>query len=535
MASHRNSTPCILNALRKAWAAAGVLLAAAAAQGQSPLGVPWTQRESVATLYGQDEAVDMQAFQDEDEEETWVFVTGYMTNSYGGKFLTIYRYDYFDPDPSTTKVARYPSNWDTTTREHKAAALVVDDSDPMSAFEINVYVVGETEKSDGTTDYVTLKYNEDLEPVTGWGSSGAVTLNGGGDGDDGAVDVVIHSNSTDRRVVVTGTTWEGSTDQKDITTVCYDVDDGDELWSYTYDAANGDDTAVEMGLFARGITGGGGDIVVVAGTSWGGSGTNFDLVGLAYNACYPDCPSSLPLLHWTTPARYDGPDSGEERCTGITQDPVTQSVGRIVLIGSTPASPAVSGDREYLLYAVTSSDGTPFDAWEDDGYGDGARAWGGVAAVAGEDTAWDAVTLSTGDIAVTGEIDTGSGEYGVGTALFDADDGSRDEDDIFEFSTSSDQRGYRITRTLGDALYVGGALKHNYAESISYAQYLTLRYGSGFTVSGYALHVGSALDGQVQAIWAHAQSDPSSSAILVTGRLAVDGYLWDWHTIRYNP
>jgi hypothetical protein len=252
MGFHRDVTPCSLAKLAKGWAAAAIALLSAAGSASAQLAEVWdrTERYVADVVLGLDQAADVLAWSDETDPEDvqhYVYVTGYMTNDYGGKFLAVFRYNTANPG-SGIEFDFFPSDFATTTLDHQGVALTIDTStgDPV---EPSIYAAGFTDNGEDGKDYVTIKYDKDLTRHASWGDVGpgvGIRIYDRGSTEDAPVDIIVADAHPEKVVVVLGTTLLGS-GEDDITTVWYEAGDGDFVDSDHYTGpGDGVDTAAEM-------------------------------------------------------------------------------------------------------------------------------------------------------------------------------------------------------------------------------------------------------------------------------------------------
>ena len=254
-----------------------------------------------------------------------------------------------------------------------AAAIALDGAG-------NVYVTGESEGSGTGSDYATVKYLAD-------GTEEWVARYDEAAGTDEAYAIAVDGGY----VYVTGSS-EGVATGLDYATVKYDASNGNEVWpaAARYDETAGTDEAYAIALDGSGY-------VYVTGTSDGMPG------GMDYATIKYDPTNGSEV--WLAPARYDGPNSGEDIAYAIAVDG-----GYVYVTGSSEG--AMTGQD----YATIKYDAT-----------DGSEVWLAPARYDGPANATDeayAIAVDGGYVYVTGsseDIGTGS-DYA--TIKYDATNGS---------------------------------------------------------------------------------------------------------------
>ena len=287
-----------------------------------------------------------------------VYVTGESgADSTGYDFVTIK----YDPDGNEVWVARYngPDNdWDA------ARAVAIDESG-------NVYVTGESVRSETDWDFATIKYDADGNevwvaryngPDDGWDVAHAVAVdafgnvyvtgeswgvstlqdyatikydpngsevwvaryNGPGNSGDWARAMAINNSGN---MYVTGESGGAGTEY-DYLTIKYDAN-GNEVWVARYNAANYEDEAEAIAIDNWGN-------IYVTGNSWAGGGTGPDYATIKYDANGNEV--------WV--ARYDGPGNGGDWAYAIAIDPS----GNVYVTGNSEGSDT-SGDYATIKYS----------------------------------------------------------------------------------------------------------------------------------------------------------------------------------------
>jgi uncharacterized delta-60 repeat protein len=208
-----------------------------------------------------------------------VYVTG---TSYGSITGTDYATIKYSADGNQLWAARYNGS---ENGDEEAYDLAIDSSG-------NVYVTGISVSEDTSSDYVTLKYGPNGNPL--WVAS----YNGTGNSDDSVFAIVTDSSGN---AYVTGTSFGGSTNY-DFATVKYGPD-GSQLWATRYNGpGNDDDGAQDLVVDSAGN-------VYVTGYGYD-SNTNYDFVTVKYD------PAGNQL--WAT--RYNGPANGSDFAYALAID-----------------------------------------------------------------------------------------------------------------------------------------------------------------------------------------------------------------------
>jgi uncharacterized delta-60 repeat protein len=208
-----------------------------------------------------------------------VYVTGFSWGSGTGSDYATVKYD-------SSGVQQWVARYDGPLNGNDwAKALVVDEMG-------NVYVTGSSRGSGSGSDYVTVKY--DSAGVQQW----VARYDGPDNGDDRALALAVDG---DGNVYVTGGS-QGSGTGSDYATVKYDAS-GVQQWVARYSGLGySDDWAKALVVDDAGN-------VYVTGYS-GGSGTWKDYATVKYDAS--------GVQQWV--ARYDGPESGDDRPAALAVD-----------------------------------------------------------------------------------------------------------------------------------------------------------------------------------------------------------------------
>ena len=180
-----------------------------------------------------------------------IYVTGRSKNAAGDwDYVTI---KYSAADGSTLKTARHDTRENDVPR-----ALVVDEAG-------NVYVTGGSQHAENNFDYLTIKYNADLEQV--WARSYNDPV---GNDYDMATDLALDAAGN---VYVTGMSIRSSAQGYDCATVKYDAE-GTESWVVRY-AGPGEDTPNAITIDKEGN-------VYIAGYSEKAPGADRDYLTIKY-------------------------------------------------------------------------------------------------------------------------------------------------------------------------------------------------------------------------------------------------------------
>ena len=208
-----------------------------------------------------------------------VYVTGLSENSFDCLDYATIKYN---SSGDSLWVARYEG---PDSLDDEAYAIAVDDSG-------NVYVTGFSRSSVSYWDYLTIKYD----------ASGDTMWVARYDGPDGMTDIPYDiAVDNEGNVYVTGMSQDQD-DYYDYLTIKYRPD-GDTLWTARYDGPDYDDRAKALAIDDFGN-------VYVTGRSEDSLGWSDDCVTIKYS------PSGDSL--WV--ARYDGPESYDDRTRAITVD-----------------------------------------------------------------------------------------------------------------------------------------------------------------------------------------------------------------------
>ncbi|MCH8270027.1 MAG: hypothetical protein IH985_02295 [Planctomycetes bacterium] len=337
----------------------------------------WHAREFQDNVFGVDDAVDIAYWKDGNVE--WVYVTGYQTTASGATVFATHKYDanFSGPGENEPVVSRfYPDPPASATGTNKAVAIAVD---PVSG---DVYFTGESIDTSGMMnglDYVTIKYDKDLDPHDDWimaGHPGAVVrwdnpIFAGPGSHDRPVDIALgkrfEGNPFDNVIGITGRSYGGPATKYDIVTVLMEAGTGDPWsdwgnvgWGMGARSFNGDadsnDSAAELDVIWTGDipeAPPGVDTYVAGTTRYLHSGQpNDDIVTIKYDtAGSPAAP-----FGWTNV--YNGPMNADDVATAMVVDFIKYKA--VFVCGYTP---------HYVAGASASSGG---------GSGTGARSGGGA-------------------------------------------------------------------------------------------------------------------------------------------------------------
>ncbi|MCI0338083.1 MAG: SBBP repeat-containing protein [Acidobacteria bacterium] len=242
----------------------------------------------------------------------------------------------------------------------KIEAIVVDDSG-------NVYVTGESEAPDETTNYITIKYNSG-------GASQWVARYNGPRGNDSAKDIAVDRQGN---VYVTGKSFiAGFPSPAAYLTIKYSSD-GREQWTARYGGA----TSLADEGWAIAVDDAGN--VYVTGGSWG-TDTSLDYATVKYSADGSQ--------QWV--ARYNGPGSGVDVATAIAID----SSSNVYVTGF---SNAAGNNADYATIKYNSNGA---EQW--------VRRFNGTDNVG--DVAKDLAVDAAGNVYVTGVSNSSGGNNSVG-------------------------------------------------------------------------------------------------------------------------
>ncbi len=535
------------------------------ALGQVQATEQWTAREFLPGVNGTDVGVDLLHWTDPVTEKNWVYVTGYHTTASGATVFATYKYQADWPGPTrppVQAVAFYPDPA-IAVGQHRASALSVD---PLTG---DIYVTGQSTGGEGNADYVTIKYDKNLDAAGGlpfqpWASQGGEPVgvrryDGPAQGHDRAVDVMFTPGPYPA-VFVTGTSW-GGTSGNDIVSVRYDtagnlaaqwpdVGSGVGVRRYNNAGVNGHDEAVELGVGYMQAEGSDA-VMVVLGTSWGGAANANDFVTIFYDA--------FGVEAWAQ--RYNGPANGSDvavalsaafypfqqngfvAVTGVSPhfNPTqSASSGAGAAAGSGGSRAAAPADTDYATVTYLIPSGVPF--WTDIGFGPGARHWNGPGlSSASDDVVADIEFYSNGqppfgdgEVWVTGRVRNGT-TYDVGTVIYLNDvAGSVRWESVFSPTDASSEFVTGI-KLFGCQAYVTGWTVDN---STQLVRYLTIRYDDGCIGIGQidwlTTYAGVGMPNQARAVWTRPTSNGSFPDIFVTGGSGAPGSGEDMLTIRYT-
>jgi hypothetical protein len=224
----------------------------------------------------------------------------------------------------------------------------------------NAYLTGFATGSNGTSDYVTIKY--DASGIQKW----VRRYNAPGGGDDAALAIAVDGNGS---VYITG--WSnGGSSGDDYATIKYDTN-GTQKWVRRYNGAgNRNDSATAMTVDKAGN-------VYVTGQS-NGAGSDYDYATIKYD--------TNGVQKWVR--RYSGPGSGWNYATGIAVD----SIGNVYVTGRS------QGGSSSDDYATIKYDTNGVKKW--------VRTYNGPGN--GHDCASAIAVDGTGNVYVTGSA-TGTG------------------------------------------------------------------------------------------------------------------------------
>lgn len=512
----------------------GIMAAAGVAAAQGP-SLIWQSREFLTDAQGQpvfgpDAGVDVVTWQ-EPGVGTWIYVTGYHTTASGAEVIATYKYQ-FDPatgqNPQWERRAFFPDP-EFAVGRHRGAAITVD------AATGEVYVVGEGVGANGVPDYITIKYDKDLDPTNFppgrlWPSQGdglGVRRYNAVGGPDRAVDVLFFSGLEpgEGDVVVTGTSWGGPGTGYDIATLRYGPDgEFSDKWPAHHPALgpqgirrynnvliNGSDRAAEMGFInVAEPEQCGGQWVAVAGTTWNGSVNQDDFVLIRYGADGDPGVGVSTCPGWTR--LFNGPAGGNDQCTGILAFGPDSNISWVGQVGVSihPETSAAAGFGAGPLAAPANTDfsavlywevlGQPLSFWDPDPVtGSIGRLWDGPLASSAE---W----CNDGDLSnvvwLTGRTPSATGKD-LATVIWDTDKaGTFLGADIQNIPEDEDDEGMAIHVETGRAWVAGWALIPPNTDPFSH--YLLLEYiqdGSGAPVVQWgALWPGKGMENKAQAI-----------------------------------
>jgi uncharacterized delta-60 repeat protein len=275
----------------------------------------------------------------------------------------------YDSSGNELWVSRYNGPANRTYRNDGGDELAVDSDG-------NVYVAGFSDGAGSMEDILAIKYDADGNEL--W----VAHYNGSDNGTDEAIGLALDEWGN---LYVTGHSYEIGTGY-DYKTIKYGSD-GTELWVACYDGpGNFNDSAFDIVLDREGY-------VLVTGSSYDGASSSYDFATVKYDTDGTEL--------WV--ARYDGPDSDNDRARALAVDDFGN-------VGVTGESHGVGTNRDYATVR--------YDA-------DGTELW--VARHDGPGSWYDAPVAiamdGTGAILVTGQVSKGQGliyrDYG--TVKYDTD------------------------------------------------------------------------------------------------------------------
>lgn len=289
----------------------------------------------------------------------------------------------------------------------------------------NVYVTGISVQSNGTEDYVTIKYSSAGDEL--WKSF----YNGPGNSDDEASAIAIDNQNN---VYITGKSKHGGfSSTYDFATIKYNTN-GEEQWVSRYDGPGQDvDAGVSVAVDGSGN-------VYVTGTSTG-NGTLYDYATIKYN--------SIGEEQWVK--RYDGDANREDTSVKILLD----ESGNIYVTGQSRKTSSL-GSEDYATIKYNSSGD---ELW--------VRRFDGDAS--STDIPFDLIIDDENNIYVTGFSESGSGAVtkDICTIKYRAD-GSEDWIAFYDNSENTGDEPVGIGLDNAGNVYVAGSSKQSY---------LALKYG----------------------------------------------------------
>ncbi|MDF7812054.1 SBBP repeat-containing protein [Hymenobacter sp. YC55] len=237
----------------------------------------------------------------------------------------------------------------------------------------NTYVTGYSFGSITRYDYLTIKYSPNGQKLWQARYDGP-NYPGVGD-DDVPASIAVDAAGN---VLVTGYSYNANGRTYDYLTVKYSPS-GQQLWTARYNINNKEDVATDVAVDRSGN-------VYVTGTS-NSSGSSYDYVTLKYT------PSGNQL--WQ--ARYNNTGTSDEVPTNLVVD----ATGNVVVTGTT--STANQSDYATIKYSTTG-----VQQWQAL-YNGPANSW---------DLARDLAVDASGNVAVTGTSDDGTGNYDYATVRY---------------------------------------------------------------------------------------------------------------------
>jgi uncharacterized delta-60 repeat protein len=306
------------------------------------------------------------------------------------------------------------------------------DVDSVTAMTVdsngNVFVTGAS--WDGSTDeydYVTIKYN---------GSTGAQMWLQEYDnfsGNDIATAIALDPTGN---VIVTGMSWDGSTDEYDYVTIKYNGSTGNQMWLQDYDQWSASDKATSVAVDANGD-------IYVTGAADDGSIDETDIVTIKYSSSG----SQIWLQEYD---EFSGPDTGKTV--------VVDAFGYVIVTGSVWSGSVDNHDVVTIRYSPSGAQQwiRVYDRFSDDDFGA------------------DVVTDTSGNIYVTGSSWNGGVlEFDIVTISYDVN-GVLRWVRLYDYFAAVD-RGYAIAIDNSNNIYVGGT---SYGGGVLDYDYKVLHYSS---------------------------------------------------------
>jgi len=421
-----------------------------------------------------------------------VYVTG---RSFGNGTHYDYATTKYDSDGLEQWVARYdgPGNYNDTPK-----AIAVD---PFG----NVYVTGHSYGDQTSSDYATIKYNQD--GIEQW----VARYNGPGNGND-----LVFAMSVDSagNVYVTGESYDEYS-RLDYTTIKYDGN-GRRLWAATYNGpGNYNDSARAITVDALGN-------VYVTGCSYSDSYSREDYATVKYNSSG----------HQLWAARYAGPSGPPHSAYDVGTAVATDNQGNVYVTGYSDGR-----DTSYD-YATIKYDSNGNELWT-------ARYDG----LGSEYDYAHAITLDSSDnVYVTGYSNNGGTGQDYATVKYDPL-GNQLWTAIYNGPSNNNDRASSILVDSSDNVYVAG-YSHDWGTSIDYTTIMYDLAGNELWVAIYdgpeytGTVVTEAPDGdgpitstagpETDCDYAYALSIDKSGNIYVTGGSFGIDTRYDFATIKYS-
>ena len=345
----------------------------------------------------------------------------------------------------------------------------------------NVYVTGWSQGKGTSTDFATIKYDNNSN--TQW----VKRYNGPGNGEDRATAIAVDHNGN---VYVTG--WStGNGTSNDITTIKYD-DDGNTKWVKRYNGpGNENDQAVAIAVDDDGN-------VYIAGWSRG-SGTETDYTTIKYD--------DDGDTKWVK--RYNGPGNSSDLPTAITVD----DDGNVYVTGSSTGV-GTFGDYATIKY-------------DDDGDLKWIRRYNGP--VNGFDEANAIAVDNNGNVYVTGLSATFSDEDG---SLFDIATIKYNAAGVQQWATLYNRKGHDEANDLAlDAagnVYITGFSGNEEEDPDN--DYVTIKYNAAGAQQWASIFSGPGND---QSGEATDLALDAAGNVYITGGISIEEAV-DYATIKYN-